>query len=218
MLDTIFNLVELVNQLIADVSTSPWFLLLVFAIAFADSVIPVAPSEFAVIAGGVAASGGDLIEGRTVVAVLLVILFGSLGAFSGDSMAYWLGRSSGRFAHRFLFRGEKGQQRLRSAGAQIRRRGTLLLLTVRFIPGGRTATTFGCGLTRQPFKEWFARWDVVATTIWAAYAALLGYFVADQVDDHSTALWLVSGLALTLTVVAEVVRWGLGRRRGTTAA
>ena len=38
-----------------DVSGEWWFLLVIFGIAFLDSVIPIVPSETAVILGGVAA-------------------------------------------------------------------------------------------------------------------------------------------------------------------
>ena len=61
---------------------------------------------------------------------------------------------------------------------QIRRRGGLLLLTARFIPGGRTAMTISCGLTGQPFLAWFTRWDLLATFLWASYAGLLGFPLA----------------------------------------
>ena len=52
---------------------------------------------------------------------------------------------------------EKRQRQLDWATEQIRIRGGLLLITARFIPGGRTALTVSCGITHQP-RAWFVAW------------------------------------------------------------
>ncbi|MCP3988991.1 MAG: DedA family protein [Actinomycetia bacterium] len=182
-------------------SGSPWFYLVIFVIALLDSVIPVVPSETTVIVGGIAAGQGDL-------AILLVILLGAAGAYAGDTTAYILGRRSDALITRWFFRGESGADRLVRAGAEIRRRGGFLLITARFIPGGRTAMTFSCGLTHQPFWSWFTRWDLLAVFVWAGYAGSLGFFFGDRFeDDHAAAFWWAFGTALSVTVLIEVVRY-----------
>lgn len=213
MFDWALNLFDQMEEFITDVSTSPWFFLLLFSVALLDSVVPIVPSEFSVIAGAVAAGAGTLIDDRSVLSIVLVILTAAIGAFIGDSIAYLIGNRSDRFLRAVFFRGEKGEARLESTAEQIRKRGGLLLVTARFIPGGRTAMTFSCGLTEQPFLAWFSRWDLLATSIWATYAGLLGFFVGDVVENQSTALWLAFGLALGVTLVIEVVRWLLQRFR-----
>ena len=65
----------------------------------------------------------------------------------------------------------------------------------------------------RPFLSWFTRWDLLATTLWASYAGLLGYFFGSALEDPSTALWLAFGFALSVTVTIEVGRWLLERRR-----
>ena len=207
MIDWAFDVFHEMEDFITDVSKSPWFFLLVFSVAFFDSVVPIVPSEFTVIAGGVASGAGTLLDDRPVLSLFLVILLGATGAYAGDSFAYWIGRNSDRLVRRWFFRGERGDERLVTTGEQIRKRGGLLLITARFIPGGRTAMTFSCGLTRQPFLGWFTRWDLLATTLWARYAGLLGYFVGDAVENQSTALWLAFGIALSITILIEAVRW-----------
>jgi membrane protein DedA with SNARE-associated domain len=155
--------------------------------------------------GGIAAGQGDL-------AIPLVILLGASGAFVGDTSAYLLGRRAGSLITRWFFRGDRGADRLLRAGAEIRKRGGFLLITARFIPGGRTALTFSCGLTRQPYWSWFIRWDLVAVIIWASYAGSLGYFFGDRFeDDHATAFWWAFGTALSVTVLIEVVRYVRGK-------
>lgn len=208
------ELFEEMEHFITEVSSSPWFFLLLFLVAMFDSIVPIVPSEFSVIAGGVAAGAGTLIDDRSVLSLILVILVAGFGAFTGDSLAYLIGNRSDKTLTRIFFRGEKGAKRLEATANQIRKRGGLLLVTARFIPGGRTAMTFSCGLTAQPFKAWFMRWDLLASAIWASYAGLLGFFVGDAVENQSTALWLAFGLALSVTVLIEVVRWLIERIRG----
>lgn len=218
MIDWALDVFHTMEDFIVDASNSPWFYLLLFSVALFDSVVPIVPSEFSVIAGAVASGAGRLIDGRPVLSVVLVIVVAALGAYVGDSLGYWIGNKSDRLLKRVFFRGEKGARRLEATAQQIRKRGGLLLVTARFIPGGRTAMTVSCGLTGQPFLSWFTRWDLLATTIWAGYAGLLGYFVGDAVENQSTALWLAFGLALAVTVLIEAGRWMIARLRSGPAA
>jgi membrane protein DedA with SNARE-associated domain len=213
VIDWFLDLFHQMENLVTETSQSPWFFLLLFSFAFIDSVIPLAPSEFAVIAGGVASGAGTLIDDRPVLSIALVILTGAFGAYCGDSMAYFIGNRSDALAKRVFFRGEKGERRLEAASKQIQRRGGMLLLTARFIPGGRTAMTFSCGLTGQPFLAWFTRWDLLAASLWASYAGLLGYFFGDAFDNQSTALWVAFGTAVSVSISVEVVRWLLAKRQ-----
>jgi membrane-associated protein len=187
-----------------EVSGEWWFLLVIVGIAFLDSVIPIVPSETAVIIGGVAAGQGDQ-------NLLLVILCGALGAFCGDNTAYLLGRRFSPWINRRAERKVKTARRLAWASNQIRTRGGLRLITARFIPGGRTALTVSSGLTRQP-HGWFARWVAVAAIIWATYAAGLGAIFGNRFkDNHTVAFLLAFGAALSVTIIIEVVRHMRGR-------
>ncbi len=182
-----------------DVAAEPWFLLIVLGIAFLDSVIPIVPSETTVILGGVAAGAGDQ-------NLLLVILAGALGAFLGDNTAYLIGRRFSPWIQRRAEHRPKTAKRLDWAGDQIHKRGGLLLITARFIPGGRTALTISSGLTHQRWP-WFAGWVAVAATIWATYAATLGYIFGNRFkDNHTLAFILAFGAALSVTILIEAVR------------
>jgi len=193
------NVVTDATDWLKDISAPWWFLLIIFAIAFLDSVIPIVPSETTVIIGGVAAGAGDQ-------PLLLVIAAGAVGAFLGDNTAYLLGaRMSGYFQRRAENR-PKFQRKLDWASEQIRARGGLLLITARFIPGGRTALTLSSGITHQPHR-WFIKWIAVAAVIWASYAALLGYIGGKAFEDNHTMAFLFAfGAALSITVIIEVIR------------
>lgn len=194
-----------------DFSSSPWFYLIIFTVALLDSILPIVPSETLVIIGGVAA-GGSAADGSLNVA--LVIACGALGAFCGDNLSYEIGsRASGSVMRRFS-RTASGRARYDKVVGQIHERGGLLLVTARFIPGGRTILTLACGITGQP-RRWFVRWASVAAAIWAAYAAMLGYLGGRTFqDNHTLAFGVAFGTAVSVTVVIEAVRWALKRRAG----
>jgi membrane protein DedA with SNARE-associated domain len=193
------------------ISSHWWFLLIILAIAFFDSVIPIVPSETCVIIGGVAASQGHL-------NLLAVIAAGAVGAFLGDNTAYFIGMRASDWFRRRAERKPKFAKKLEWAREQIHERGGLLLITARFIPGGRTALTLSCGITRQK-HAWFVGWIVVAATIWATYAALLGRLGGEAFkDDHTKAFLFAFALAIGATVIIEVVRHFMKKRKSTATA
>lgn len=197
-LDSLFDRLE-------DVSTSQWFYALIFVIALLDSIIPVVPSETAVILGGIAAGQGKLNIG-------IVIACGALGALCGDNLAYSIGH---RFADRIERWYNKKPDRARKlawAERQLRTRGGSLLLTARFIPGGRTLITVTSGITRQ--RRWrFVFFVLVACAIWASYGSSLGYLFGQQFKDNHTKAFLIAfGTALSVTFALEIFRF-LRRRR-----
>src|SRR5262245_43916232 len=82
-----------------DWASHQWFLAVIFAIAFFDSVIPIVPSETCVIIGAVAVSTDS-----ATYELWAVIACAAVGAFLGDNAAYSIGR---RFAPRFERRAER---------------------------------------------------------------------------------------------------------------
>jgi len=182
-----------------EISAHWWFLLVIIAVAYFDSIIPIVPSETTVILGGVAAGQGNQ-------NIFLVIAAGAFGAFLGDNTAYLIGRRFSGWIQRRAQRSEKTARRLEWAGDQIRKRGGPLLITARFIPGGRSALTISSGITHQP-QRWFAGWVAIAAVIWATYAAGLGYFFGQRFEDnHTMAFLLAFGTALAVTGIIELVR------------
>ena len=181
-----------------------WFLAIIAGIAIVDSLIPIVPSETAVIIGGVAAGAGHY-------SLWWVIGVAAFGAFIGDNLAYEVGHSAGPWFERREQRKRKTRNRLDWAHEQIHRRGGLLLITARFIPGGRTALTISCGLTHQK-RWWFVRWIALAVLIWASYAALLGYVGGRAFQhDHTKAFLAALIIGVAATVLIEVVRRQFGR-------
>ncbi len=203
------SIISDVTDWIESVSSNWWFLLVIFSVAFLDSVFPVVPGETTVIIGGVAAGTGNQ-------ELILVIFAGALGAFLGDNLAYIIGRRFEGPVRRWAGRKPARLDRLDAAGRQIKKRGGMLLITARFIPGGRTILTISSGITHQP-RAWFAGWVAIAGTIWATYAAGLGFLFGQAFEDnHALAFWLAFGTALTITGLVEVIRWVRDRRKAST--
>lgn len=198
------NVLTEASEWLEDFSSRWYFLLIIFAVAYLDSVVPIVPSETMVIVGGVAAGVGQQ-------PLALVILAGAVGAALGDNTAYVVGARLSGLIRRRAERSPKLERRLEWANQQIALRGGPLLVTARFIPGGRTALTVSCGITHQP-KRWFVAWILVAVSIWATYAAVLGYVFGDTFD-HTTALILAFVTALAINALIEVVRHLRNRRR-----
>lgn len=188
------------------ISSHWWFLLIILVIAYLDSVIPVVPSETCVIIGGVAASHGAQ-------SIYAVIAAGAVGAFLGDNSAYLIGLRASEAFRRRAERKPKFATKLAWAQTQIHQRGGLLLITARFIPGGRTALTLSSGITRQK-RGWFIRWVALATTIWATYAALLGRIGGEAFEDsHTKAFILAFSMAIATNIAIEIVRHVRKKRR-----
>jgi membrane protein DedA with SNARE-associated domain len=185
---------------------SGWAYLVVFVLAVVDVILPIVPSETAVITAGVVASGGDLL-------LPLVLLAAATGAFAGDNLAYAIGATYGRRPNNRLTRGEKARKRVDWAKRQLDQRGGELIAVARFIPAGRTAVTVSAGLTSYPWPR-FAKFDAIAAVLWACYAGFLGYWGGKAFEKQAwKGLLLALGVAFAVTAAVEGVRWLIRRRR-----
>ena len=213
LVSSIFSWISDLTDQLGDWAGNWWFLGVIFLIALLDSVVPVVPSETTVIVGGVAVATGD-----APYPLIAVIAAGAAGAFIGDNMAYAIGKHwSGAFERRAT-RKPKFEAKLAWARGQMKARGGLLLITARFIPGGRTALTLASGITRQP-RGWFVRWTFIAAIVWATYAAGLARIVGEPfADDHTKAFWIAFGTALGINVLIELVRHFRAKRKWRKAA
>jgi membrane protein DedA with SNARE-associated domain len=185
------------SELVAG--ASGWAYAIVFLFAFLDALLPVVPSETAVITAGVVASAGDL-------SLPLVIPAAAVGAFLGDNGAYLIGRRFGQGATARFFSGEKARRRIDWAQDQLRERGGELIAIGRFIPGGRTAVTLSAGTLRFPWRR-FMLFDAVAALGWALYASLLGYLGGRVFESAWKGLLLALAIAFAAAGGTELARW-----------
>ena len=194
------------EAIVDAVSGSNWSYLIVFAIALLDAFFPVVPSEATAIAAGVVAGAGDL-------RVELLIPAAALGAILGDNVSYAGGHFLGERVTDRFFSGEKARKRLAWAERMLAERGGYLIVVARFIPGGRTVTTFTAGFVKTFRWRRFIVFDVIAGAIWGSYTVLLGYFGGKTFEEEPwKGLLLAFGIAVAVTVAIEVYRHLRARR------
>ena len=165
-----------------------------------DAILPVLPSETAIITLGVATAGSS--DPR----IGLLVACSAAGAFLGDNLCYLLGRRFGpRVEHRF-FGGEKGARRRAWAVRSLERYGMPLIIVCRFIPGGRTAVTLTCGIVGYNRRRFIIA-TAIAGMIWASYSFFLGRLGVRAFEDKPWAgLLLAFGAAIAVSALAEVIR------------
>ena len=190
MWDTLFHL-------LAD---APQAYVILFALAALDAVIPLFPSETALILAGVLC-----VEGPQL-ALGWVLASAAAGAFVGDSSSYALGRFVGKPLQQRFFGGPRSLRLMEWSRAQLERRGGMLIVVARFVPGGRTAATLTCGITHFPYSR-FVAFDFAAAVVWSLYGGLLGYLGGRVFHDKPWAAVLVAfGIAGAITLAGEAWR------------
>jgi membrane-associated protein len=184
---------------LTQLPASPLAYLAVLGACALDAVLPIVPSETVVIAAGVLATRGELW-------IWLVAVAAAAGGFLGDVGSYVLGRTAGASAAGRLFRSEKARRRLHWAGDALARHGAAIIVVARFIPGGRTATTFTAGTVKLAWPR-FAAADAAGAILWAVYAAGLGYLGGEAFERRPLhALLFGLGAALLVALSIEAAR------------
>jgi len=182
--------------------------LLALVLPALDAILPVVPSETAVITLGVTTAGS------TDPRIALLVACAALGAFVGDNICYLLGRRFGPAVERRFFAGQKGAKARAWAERSLDRYGPQLIVVCRFIPGGRTAVTLTCGLVGYPRRR-FVPATAVAAVIWALYAFLIGR-IGGRAFEHNiwAGLAVAFGASIALSGLIELIRRLHGRGRG----
>lgn len=177
---------------------------------FVDGVAPLLPSETLMIGLGSLWGQGKAVHGG------LVILFGALGAFAGDVLAYHLGRLI-PLAKMPGFRGEKGEKKIRHTQRALIKRGTMYILAARFVPLGRVAVNMTAGAIRYP-RNRFIPTSLIACFIWSGYSVFLGMLAGKLVHDSpiiAIAVGIASGILfgkLLDIIMGKIAKWWYGEK------
>lgn len=194
------------DSLLDALGHSWWAYPLILACCTLDAVLPLLPSESAVITGGILAASGSMLLGW-------VIPMAAIGAFVGDNLAYAIGHSADDWARRWITRGEKGKRSLQWARRALERHGGPVVIVARFLPGGRTATTIACGVLGFPYRQ-FVVFDAIGAVTWATLNAMIGFIGGNAFAHNTVAAFAVSfGAALALAGITELIRWIARRDR-----
>ena len=180
--------------------------LVAFVLPLLDALLPIVPSETAIITLGVATAGST--DPRIGVLVVLA----AAGAWCGDNFNYLLGRWFGPWVVRRFLSGEKGIKQRAWAERSLDRYGWRLIIACRFIPGGRTVVTLTCGLIGYNHRSFMSA-TAVSAMFWACYAFFIGRLGGHVFESKPWAgLLLALGVVLAVSVLVEVIRRLRGRR------
>ena len=155
--------------------------------------------------------------GNYPIDVLIIVLFGTLGAMIGAIINYglsvWLGRiiiykfADSRLGHLCLLSSEKIQR----AEEYFREKGNVSTFIGRFIPGIRQLISIPAGLSRMHFGA-FLWWTFLGAFIWNCILAALGYLAAGQMDrikeyshELSVAILIIFGCAIVYFILKRFV-------------
>ncbi len=189
-------MLDFLEDIILDAADAWWMPLAVFLLALIDGFFPVVPSESILVALA------SIYDQRANISLVQLFFLGWFGAFIGDQVAYWLGRTIGVTRFKWM----RTRSVVRAIGGvreTLKYSGALVIITARHIPGGRVAVNFIAGATRMRLIK-FMSLDFLSAAIWAAYSLAIGYFTAGWLDN--TVLQI--GLAL---IVAALLGWLVDR-------
>ena len=150
--------------------------------------------------------------------VLLIVLFGTLGAMIGAIINYllamWLGRpiiyafADSKLGHLCLLSSEK----VKRAEDYFNEHGKVSTFIGRLIPGIRQLISIPAGLCKMHFG-WFLFYTFLGAGIWNSVLALLGYIAGGQKElidayshELSIAIMALLGLLVVYFVAKAIIR------------
>lgn len=210
----------LVDNLIAWYSSHMNYASITGFMAVESSFIPF-PSEV-VIPPAVFVAGNEASSlcatGVYPIDVLLIVLFGTLGAMIGAVINYglsvWLGRiiiykfADSKLGHLCLLSSEKVQK----AEEYFKEHGNVSTFVGRFIPGIRQLISIPAGLSRMHFGA-FLLYTFLGAFVWNCILALLGYVAHGQMDlitqyshELSVAILILLGAVIVYFVAKALIK------------
>ena len=214
---------SLVDNIIAWYSAHMNYTSITALMAVESSFIPF-PSEVVIPPAAFVAGQPESVlcaTGNYPIDVLLIVLFGTLGAMIGAIINYglsvWLGRliiykfADSKLGHLCLLSSEK----LERAEEYFREKGNVSTFVGRFIPGIRQLISIPAGLSRMNFGS-FLWWTFLGAFIWNCVLATVGYVAAGQMDlikKYSHELSVAILILLGAVIVYYLVRWLIKRSK-----
>lgn len=151
----------------------------IFLLMALENIVPPVPSEVIMGLGGMAVARGDM-------AMIPLILWGTLGTTVGNYFWYYIGRHIGyeRFRPfvdrhgRWLTMEWEDVERLHRFFVK---HGQWVVFVFRFMPAFRTIISLPAGMTRMPLWR-FLVWTFAGSTIWNAILAYAGLLLGSRFE------------------------------------
>jgi membrane protein DedA with SNARE-associated domain len=156
------------SQVLRDLGYAGLALLLL-----AETVFPPIPSAAVLPLAGYLVERGDF-------NYVLVLLTSTAGSVVGAMVLYEAARHGGRpFAERFLRFAHLQPEKLDEAERWFARRGALIVLLGRCVPGMRSLVSLPAGLLRMPRLQYLGL-TLLGSAIWNAVLVTVGYLLGSQ--------------------------------------
>lgn len=179
----------------------------IFLLMVLENVVPPIPSEVIMGFGGIAVARGDM-------ALVPLVLIGTLGTTVGNCFWYVIGRRTGiaRFRPfvdrhaRWLTMQWEDVERL---DRFFHRHGHWIVFVVRFTPTFRTLISLPAGMARMP--PWkFLAWTFAGSAIWNTILAGAGLYLGSryhEVDRFAGPLAIATIVVMLIAYLWRVATW-----------
>ena len=212
------SLVELLGGHSLHVGYAVVFVMLVlcgFGLPMPEDVVLVTGGVLAWLASDLeTASFGGMLADRGLLAMVIV---GLAGILAGDSVIFLAGRTFGaRVADFRPLRRVITPEKLEKVEKLMRRRGNVVVVIARFLPGLRAPTYFTAGHARLPYWE-FLLFDGAAALISAPLWVCIGFYFGSNIEEAARYAARFSHyilMAVAVVLLALVLRWLQARRAG----
>lgn len=206
------------NELLYEVvqSTGPHALWILFGASMMEYVFPPFPGDTVTLLGAYYSVVG-------VLSIPWVFLAVTAGSVMGSALDYWIGIRIRDYAQAkprlpFLLRW-MSLEKIQKIEESWRRRGDVLILFNRFIPGIRGLFFVAAGMGRIHFRRVMLL-GAVSASLWNALLLGVGYLVGANLEElqrilatYSALAWSVLGLLFLLFVGRAIWRRRRERRR-----
>jgi membrane protein DedA with SNARE-associated domain len=197
---------DIADQIVEAIANlaSPLLYLAVFLLGVGESAIGLdllVPGEVGMVVAGAAGNRAGLPPAA-------LVLFGSTGAFLGDSVSYVIGRRFGRpLLCRWEWIARRMEPKIATSERYFAEHGSWTIVLARWVGALRAVVPFVAGVSRYPYRR-FALWNAPSVVVWCTVMITIGYVFGEgivRVIDRA-------GVAISITVIAALVGYWLWRR------
>lgn len=140
------------------------------------------------------------------------LIVSAAGVATSDLMLYSAGRHIAWRSARWSDRRLLSDERLQRASRWFKRRGHVIILIARLVPGTRAIVFMAAGANGIPLSS-FVRLDLLGTAIWVPAVLSLGYALGDSVGDIDAVMtWMQRSMTWTIAIAALLflawLSWG----------
>lgn len=196
-------------------ASGPVVYALVFGVLLACGLGFPLPEDVALITGGYM-----VYQGHASLPVMMAV--GFAGILAGDSLVFALGRRArGRVTTGLLAR-HLTPERIAKVEAQFEKRGAVMVMIARFLPGVRAATYFVAGGAKMSYGRFIA-YDGLAALLSAPLFVLAGDYFGKHIHHvvgwaKQFHAWLIAAIAVALVVIVVRMIWMRRKARKAAAA